>query len=112
MEMMEPKDVKIELGIALANVYKLMQAPDFPSIRITSKRWIVPRELFDEWLLEQIKAKKAPHQCIICGAKITNDKSCAKYCADCAINVKRNGNRERVRRYRMKHTNENCADKS
>ena len=58
MKMLEAQDIKEILGIALGSVYKLMKQPDFPAIRISARRYVVPEEAFRKWLEDQA-AKKA-----------------------------------------------------
>lgn len=58
MKMLEAQDIKEILGIALANAYKLMKRPDFPAIKVSARRYVVPEEAFRKWLDDQA-AKKA-----------------------------------------------------
>lgn len=58
MKMLEAQDIKEMLGIALGSVYKLMKRPDFPAIKVSARRYIVPEDAFRRWLDEQA-AKKA-----------------------------------------------------
>lgn len=58
VRMLEAQDIKEILGIALGSVYKLMKQPDFPAIRISARRYVVPEEAFKKWLEDQA-AKKA-----------------------------------------------------
>lgn len=58
VKMLEAQDIKEILGIALGSVYKLMKQPDFPAIRISARRYVVPEEAFKKWLEDQA-AKKA-----------------------------------------------------
>lgn len=58
MKMLEAQDLKEILGIALANAYKLMKRPDFPAIKVSARRYIVPEDAFRKWLEDQA-AKKA-----------------------------------------------------
>ena len=48
-------DIAAVLGISRANAYTLMRAKGFPTIFI-SKRMIVPRDKFIEWMDLQISA--------------------------------------------------------
>ena len=59
MKMLEAQDIKEILGIALANAYKLMKRPDFPAIKLSARRYVVPEEAFKKWLNDQAEAKKA-----------------------------------------------------
>ena len=59
MKMLEAQDIKEILGIALANAYKLMKRPDFPAIKVSARRYVVPEEAFRKWLDDQAEAKKA-----------------------------------------------------
>lgn len=58
MKMLKGTDISKILGIALANAYKLMKRPDFPAIKVSARRYIVPEDAFKRWLDEQA-AKKA-----------------------------------------------------
>ena len=58
MKMLEAQDIKEILGIALGSVYKLMKQPDFPAIRVSARRYVVPEDAFRKWLDEQAEAKK------------------------------------------------------
>lgn len=58
MKMLEAQDIKEILGIALANAYKLMKRPDFPAIKVSARRYVVPEDAFRKWLDDQA-AKKA-----------------------------------------------------
>lgn len=58
VKMLEAQDIKEILGIALGSVYKLMNRPDFPAIRISARRFVVPEDAFRKWLDDQT-AKKA-----------------------------------------------------
>lgn len=58
VKMLEAQDIKEILGIALGSVYKLMKQPDFPAIRISARRYVVPEDAFRKWLDDQT-AKKA-----------------------------------------------------
>lgn len=57
--MLEARDISNILGIALGNAYKLMKRPDFPAIRVSARRYVVPEEAFRKWLEDQVEAKKA-----------------------------------------------------
>ena len=57
--MLEARDISNILGIALANAYKLMKRPDFPAIRVSARRYVVPEDAFRKWLEDQTEAKKA-----------------------------------------------------
>ena len=57
-EIYQAEDLKEMLGIALGSVYKLMKRPDFPAIKVSARRWIVPEDAFMKWLDDQA-AKKA-----------------------------------------------------
>ena len=58
MKMLTAKDLKEILGIALVNVYKLMDEPDFPAIKVSNRRIVVPEDMFIEW----IKKRAAKHE--------------------------------------------------
>ena len=55
---LEAEDLKEMLGIAMSNVYKLMKRPDFPAIKVSARRYVVPESAFRKWLDDQT-AKKA-----------------------------------------------------
>ena len=59
LTMLEARDISNILGIALANAYKLMKRPDFPAIRVSARRYVVPEDAFRKWLEDQTEAKKA-----------------------------------------------------
>jgi predicted DNA-binding transcriptional regulator AlpA len=104
MKMLEAKDIKEILGMALANVYKLMKQPDFPAIRISERRYIVPEEKFYKWIDEQIEEKRnrKGSVCTVCGKQIETPYPNKKYCADCGKLIRAQQNRDRVRKYREK----------
>lgn len=56
---LEARDISNIMGIALANAYKLMKRPDFPAIKVSARRYIVPEAAFRKWLDDQVEAKKA-----------------------------------------------------
>ena len=58
VRMLEAQDIKETLGIALGSVYKLMRRPDFPAIKVSARRYIVPEDKFRQWLDEQAEAKR------------------------------------------------------
>lgn len=47
---MTSKDVKNLLGINHNGVYELMRKPGFPSVRVSERRIIIPRDRFLKWL--------------------------------------------------------------
>ena len=59
VKMLNAYDIKKITGMALANVYKLMKRPDFPAIKLSARRYVVPEEAFKKWLDDQAEAKKA-----------------------------------------------------
>lgn len=59
MKVLEARDLCSILGIALANAYKLMKRPDFPAIKVSARRYIVPEAAFRKWMDDQVEAKKA-----------------------------------------------------
>ena len=59
LTMLEARDISNILGIALANAYKLMKRPDFPAIRVSARRYVVPEDAFRKWLEDQTEATKA-----------------------------------------------------
>ena len=56
---LEARDISNIMHVALANAYKLMKRPDFPAIRVSARRWVVPEDAFRKWLADQAEAKKA-----------------------------------------------------
>ena len=46
------------LGICRPAAYDLMHRRDFPSIRVTPRRFVVPRAALEEWLLQQAQGEK------------------------------------------------------
>lgn len=57
------RDLADTLGIALGSAYKLMQRPDFPSIKVSERRIIVMESALNRWLEDQAADKeKAGHQ--------------------------------------------------
>lgn len=58
VRMLNAYDIKRSTGMALANVYKLMKRQDFPTIRISARRYVVPEAAFLKWMEDQIEAKK------------------------------------------------------
>ncbi len=59
VKMLEAQDLKEMMGIALGSVYKLMRRPDFPAIKVSARRYVVPEDAFRKWLDDQAEAKKA-----------------------------------------------------
>lgn len=56
--MLTAHDIKKSMGIALGAVYRLMRRPDFPAIKVSARRYVVPEDAFRRWLDEQAEAKK------------------------------------------------------
>lgn len=56
-EFYKAEDLKEMLGIALRSVYKLMQRPDFPAIKVSARRYVVPKDAFEKWINEQCHQK-------------------------------------------------------
>ena len=52
--MLDADDLKEIFGIALSNVYKLMKRPDFPAIKVSARRYVVPEDAFQRWLDDQV----------------------------------------------------------
>jgi len=46
-------DITVITGLSKPIVYELMRRQDFPSIRMSAKRIVVPRDAFRNWLDEQ-----------------------------------------------------------
>lgn len=59
MRTLNAYDISSSLGIALANAYRLMKRPDFPAIKVSARRYVVPEAAFQKWLEDQAEAKKA-----------------------------------------------------
>ena len=59
IEFINAKDIQEMLVIALGSVYKLMKRPDFPAIKVSARRYVVPEAAFRKWLDDQVEAKKA-----------------------------------------------------
>lgn len=57
-EIYQAEDLKEMLGIALGSVYKLMRRPDFPAIKVSARRYVVPKDAFEKWIDEQCQQKK------------------------------------------------------
>lgn len=49
------KEVASFLGISVPSAYALANRADFPSVRLSEKRIVIPRQSLDEWLAEQAK---------------------------------------------------------
>ena len=58
IEVYQAEDLKEMLGIALGSVYKLMKRPDFPAIKVSARRYVVPKDAFEKWIDEQCQNKK------------------------------------------------------
>ena len=52
------KEVAKILGISAPLVYNIFHREDFPSFRVTDKRWIVTKENLKKWLEEQSQVAK------------------------------------------------------
>lgn len=104
MKMLEARDICVMLNIALANAYKLMKQPDFPAIRVSERRYVVPEEHFYKWIDAQIEEKKngKGSVCTVCGKQIETPYPNKKYCTDCGKQIRAQQNRDRVRRHREK----------
>ena len=42
-----------ELKCSEAQVYKLMERPDFPTVRVSERRKVIPTDMLHEWLRKQ-----------------------------------------------------------
>lgn len=49
------KEVSQLLGMSLPNVYALCETKDFPSIRVSPRRIVIPKDALQNWLDEQAK---------------------------------------------------------
>ena len=58
IEVYQAEDLKEMLGIALRSVYQLMKRPDFPAIKVSARRYVVPKDAFEKWIDEQCQNKK------------------------------------------------------
>lgn len=47
------KHISKILGLSMPLVYQLLNRANFPSIRISEKRFVVPKEQFRRWLEEE-----------------------------------------------------------
>jgi len=47
------RDIATMLGISLPNAYMLAARADFPAIRVSERRIIIPIAAFDNWLAGQ-----------------------------------------------------------
>jgi len=56
---MSVKDLQNVLGIHSNNVYELVKKPGFPSIRVSERRIVIPRDRFLQWLDNSADAKLA-----------------------------------------------------
>jgi predicted DNA-binding transcriptional regulator AlpA len=45
------------LGLSKPLVYALFNRSDFPAIKITAKRWVVPKDQFKDWLNNETAKK-------------------------------------------------------
>lgn len=52
------RDICSIMGMSLNNVYALMRSADFPAIKVSPRRYVVPEDAFNRWLDEQVQAKK------------------------------------------------------
>lgn len=48
--MLTAKHVSEILGLSLPLVYQLLNRASFPSIKVSDKRWVVPRDQLKLWL--------------------------------------------------------------
>ena len=124
MKFLEARDICNILHISLGNVYSLMKRPDFPAVQVSARRYVVPEDLFEKWLVDQVELKKttlstaktwkaeadsdgnvsykAYNNCQQCGKEFYTDFPNAKYCPECRKQIRAQQNRDRVRRYREK----------
>lgn len=49
------REVSQLLGMSLPNVYALCETKDFPSIRVSPRRIVIPKNGLEQWLDEQAK---------------------------------------------------------
>lgn len=49
-------DVCHKWGLSRPTVYKLLADPESPAFKI-GKRWVIPEELFDEWMFSKADDK-------------------------------------------------------
>ena len=45
------------LGISKPIVYQLFRRADFPAVKVSARRWIVPTAALDDWLERQAQNK-------------------------------------------------------
>ena len=53
IEFLTAKDIQEMRGIALGSVYKLMAKPGFPRIKVSDRRFVIPKKAFERWIEEQ-----------------------------------------------------------
>ena len=57
-KMLDANDLKEMFGIALRSVYELMKQPDFPVIRVSARRYVVPEDALNKWVDCQVVKSK------------------------------------------------------
>lgn len=48
-----PREIGIEWGMSLPTVYNLLNQSGCPAFKLSSRKWIVPREKFEEWMVSK-----------------------------------------------------------
>lgn len=48
------KELAEYLRIGISNAYRLIKEPGFPSVRILNDRYIIPKDLLDQWIEERV----------------------------------------------------------
>jgi len=51
------KEAAIYAGIGINHMYALCNQADFPVIKLSTRRFIIPKVKFDEWLLKKAEKK-------------------------------------------------------
>jgi len=51
------KEAAIYSGIGMNHMYNLCNQPDFPVIKLSPRRFIIPKAKLDEWLMKQADKK-------------------------------------------------------
>lgn len=49
------KEMASFLGISIPSAYALVNRADFPSVRLSERRIVVPRQSLEQWLAEQAR---------------------------------------------------------
>lgn len=55
---LDANELAAALGICRPRAYELLHQKGFPSIRITERRYVVPKTALEAWLLQQAQGEK------------------------------------------------------